>query len=117
MRLLLACVSVLCLPATAWAGSIKTAEQIVMHELREPASARFLDARFIHTWNTRGEPVDAVCGSISAKNGQGGMSAASHFVYMVGHDDAYLTDPSIALTPYKAQLGQLAFAHLCLLGR
>lgn len=117
--LILICVTVLVLvspsPGRADAGNaIETAERLAAQELREPASARFLDAQLVDTRNSHGEPVQAVCGLLTARNATGDMSAASHFVYVVGEADANLTDGSIALRPYKAQItGLIAYGQLC----
>lgn len=101
--------------AHAQSDPVQVAEAQVIQELRDPGSARIATAGFLHgARNARGEPVDVVCGRLSAVNGFGGRSADSAFVVDLTHGSAYLTDPSIAANPYKAKIGGLVFTHLCL---
>jgi hypothetical protein len=94
---------------------VEAAKALALTELRDPGSARFATAAVLPgARNARGEPVKAVCGSISARNGFGGMSADSAFVVDLSDGTAYLTDPTIARTPYKAQVGGFVYNHLCL---
>jgi hypothetical protein len=95
---------------------IAAAEAAIREQLRDPTSGRFLSAVFKHTKNLKGEPTDVVCGELVAKNGYGGVSPASPFLYIVGSSpQSFLTDPSIASDPDTAELiGTPAYKHLCL---
>jgi len=113
-------VTFLLLPAFAFGQAdsnsiIEQAEQAVRQQLREPDSARFLSAEFKHSKNAKGEPTDVVCGTLSAKNGFGGMSAASGFVYIVKNPMTLLTDPSIALDASMAEAVQMdsVYSNFC----
>ncbi len=65
-------------------GVFRAAKSAVSKALRDPDSARFDDAMVrAQRPNVRGELVDVVCGRVNARNGFGGYSGMSGFVYFV----------------------------------
>ncbi len=72
---------------------IDQAKAAVKEELRDPEAARFLSARFATPNNDRGEPLEVVCGEVSATNGFGGRNRID-FVYIVKVGQLWTVDRS-----------------------
>lgn len=82
---------------------------VVKKKLKDPQSARFGALHRRTTPNVRGEPTDVICGTVNAKNGYGGYTGKTGFVYLVDGESVSLADGSGPL----GKLGSKIYSRFC----
>jgi hypothetical protein len=73
-------------------------------KMEDPVSAEFVEMKRAIRKNTLGQPVDTICGYVTAKNVSGEHSGQQPFLYLVKDDEAYLVDgnaDTTATTAYR----------------
>jgi len=84
--------------------------------LRDPGSARIVSAAVRDATDYKGNSKRVVCGTVTARNENGGMSPASAFVYFIDDGSAYLFEDSIMLQPATSGFSASIYARFCMGG-
>ena len=72
--------------------TLAAARAAVARKLKDPGSATFDQLVLKTAPNTRGEPMEVVCGTVNAKNSYGGFTGAKPFVYILKVGEVQIVD-------------------------
>jgi hypothetical protein len=83
---------------------IASAKAAIAAKMENPESAEFRDMKRARRKNTRGQPIDTICGYVKGKDASGEDTSERPFLYLVKEGDAYVVNgnaDSVAATVYR----------------